>query len=89
MAIKVNKSHPEILQQAKLTKEQFQYETDDQSKETRYIKLKSLDDLEQLLKVRRAPENGQPVFVSLIKQMVAKFLRSVFSFFMLFFQFLS
>ncbi|KAL3975995.1 NLR family CARD domain-containing protein 3 [Sarotherodon galilaeus] len=53
------------------TKEQFQYETDYQSKETRYIKLKRLDDLEQLLKVRRGPENGQPLFVRLIKQMLA------------------
>ncbi|CAI5689408.1 unnamed protein product [Oreochromis niloticus] len=51
--------------------EQFQYETDYQSKETRYIKLKRLDDLEQLLKVRRGPENGQPLFVRLIKQMLA------------------
>uniref|UniRef100_A0AAZ1XM04 Protein kinase domain-containing protein n=1 Tax=Oreochromis aureus TaxID=47969 RepID=A0AAZ1XM04_OREAU len=39
--------------------------------ETRYIKLKRLDDLEQLLKVRRGPENGQPLFVRLIKQMLA------------------
>uniref|UniRef100_A0A669AVH6 Protein kinase domain-containing protein n=1 Tax=Oreochromis niloticus TaxID=8128 RepID=A0A669AVH6_ORENI len=53
------------------TKEQFQYETNYQSKETRYIKLKRLDDLEQLLKVRRGPENGQPLFVRLIKQMLA------------------
>ncbi|KAL3999502.1 RING-box protein 1 [Sarotherodon galilaeus] len=53
------------------TQEQFQYETDYQSKETRYIKLKRLDDLEQLLKVRRGPENGQPLFVRLIKQMLA------------------
>uniref|UniRef100_A0A669CB50 Protein kinase domain-containing protein n=1 Tax=Oreochromis niloticus TaxID=8128 RepID=A0A669CB50_ORENI len=30
-----------------------------------------LDDLEQLLKVRRGPENGQPLFVRLIKQMLA------------------
>uniref|UniRef100_A0A669DBL2 Protein kinase domain-containing protein n=1 Tax=Oreochromis niloticus TaxID=8128 RepID=A0A669DBL2_ORENI len=41
------------------TKEQFQYETNYQSKETRYIKLK------------RGPENGQPLFVRLIKQMLA------------------
>ncbi|CAI5638230.1 unnamed protein product [Oreochromis niloticus] len=53
------------------TQEQFQDETDYQSKETRYIKLKRLDDLEQLLKVRRGPENGQPLFVRLIKQMLA------------------
>uniref|UniRef100_A0A669BC53 Protein kinase domain-containing protein n=1 Tax=Oreochromis niloticus TaxID=8128 RepID=A0A669BC53_ORENI len=53
------------------TQEQFQYETNYQSKETRYIKLKCLDDLEQLLKVRRGPENGQPLFVRLIKQMLA------------------
>ncbi|KAL3976724.1 myelin protein zero [Sarotherodon galilaeus] len=53
------------------TEEQFQYETDYQSKETRYIKLKHLDDLEQLLKVRRGPENGQPLFVRLIKEMLA------------------
>uniref|UniRef100_A0A669FB14 Protein kinase domain-containing protein n=1 Tax=Oreochromis niloticus TaxID=8128 RepID=A0A669FB14_ORENI len=46
-----------------LESEQFQYETNYQSKETRYIKLKRLDDLEQLLKVRRGPENGQPLFV--------------------------
>uniref|UniRef100_A0A669BS15 Protein kinase domain-containing protein n=1 Tax=Oreochromis niloticus TaxID=8128 RepID=A0A669BS15_ORENI len=54
-----------------LESEQFQYETNYQSKETRYIKLKHLDDLEQLLKVRRGPENGQPLFVRLIKQMLA------------------
>uniref|UniRef100_A0A669EIJ4 Protein kinase domain-containing protein n=1 Tax=Oreochromis niloticus TaxID=8128 RepID=A0A669EIJ4_ORENI len=54
-----------------LESEQFQYETNYQSKETRYIKLKCLDDLEQLLKVRRGPENGQPLFVRLIKQMLA------------------
>uniref|UniRef100_A0A669D2N2 Protein kinase domain-containing protein n=1 Tax=Oreochromis niloticus TaxID=8128 RepID=A0A669D2N2_ORENI len=54
-----------------LESEQFQYETNYQSKETRYIKLKRLDDLEQLLKVRRGPENGQPLFVRLIKQMLA------------------
>uniref|UniRef100_A0A669C641 Protein kinase domain-containing protein n=1 Tax=Oreochromis niloticus TaxID=8128 RepID=A0A669C641_ORENI len=53
------------------TQEQFQYETNYQSKETRYIKLKRLDDLEQLLKVRRGPENGQQLFVRLIKQMLA------------------
>uniref|UniRef100_A0A3P9C8C2 Protein kinase domain-containing protein n=1 Tax=Maylandia zebra TaxID=106582 RepID=A0A3P9C8C2_9CICH len=41
------------------------------SKETRYIKLKCLDDLEQLLKVRRGPENGQSLFVRLIKEMLA------------------
>uniref|UniRef100_A0A3P9CPJ4 Protein kinase domain-containing protein n=1 Tax=Maylandia zebra TaxID=106582 RepID=A0A3P9CPJ4_9CICH len=53
------------------TKEQFQYETDYQSKETRYIKLKCLDDLEKLMKVRRGPENGQQLLVRLIKQMLA------------------
>uniref|UniRef100_A0A3P9DU08 Protein kinase domain-containing protein n=1 Tax=Maylandia zebra TaxID=106582 RepID=A0A3P9DU08_9CICH len=41
------------------------------SKETRSIKLKCLDDLEQLLKVRRGPENGQSLFVRLIKEMLA------------------
>uniref|UniRef100_A0A3P9DV64 Protein kinase domain-containing protein n=1 Tax=Maylandia zebra TaxID=106582 RepID=A0A3P9DV64_9CICH len=53
------------------TPEQFQYETDYRSKETRSIKLKCLDDLEQLLKVRRGPENGQSLFVRLIKEMLA------------------
>uniref|UniRef100_A0A3P9BUR0 Protein kinase domain-containing protein n=1 Tax=Maylandia zebra TaxID=106582 RepID=A0A3P9BUR0_9CICH len=53
------------------TPEQFQYETDYRSKETRLIKLKCLDDLEQLLKVRRGPENGQTLFVRLIKEMLA------------------
>uniref|UniRef100_A0AAZ1X7V3 Protein kinase domain-containing protein n=1 Tax=Oreochromis aureus TaxID=47969 RepID=A0AAZ1X7V3_OREAU len=53
------------------TQEQFQYETGYQSKETRYIKLKCLDHLERLLKVRRGPENGQPLFVRLIKEMLA------------------
>uniref|UniRef100_A0A3P8RDD6 Protein kinase domain-containing protein n=1 Tax=Astatotilapia calliptera TaxID=8154 RepID=A0A3P8RDD6_ASTCA len=51
------------------TQEQFQYETHYRSKETRYIKLKCLDDLEKLLKVRRGPENGQTLFVRLIKEM--------------------
>ncbi|XP_026017374.1 homeodomain-interacting protein kinase 2-like [Astatotilapia calliptera] len=53
------------------TQEQFQYETHYRSKETRYIKLKCLDDLEKLLKVRRGPENGQTLFVRLIKEMLA------------------
>ncbi|XP_039902793.1 homeodomain-interacting protein kinase 2-like [Simochromis diagramma] len=53
------------------TQEQFQYETHYRSKETRYIKLKCLDDLEKLLKVRRGPENGQSLFVRLIKEMLA------------------
>uniref|UniRef100_A0A669DTX0 Protein kinase domain-containing protein n=1 Tax=Oreochromis niloticus TaxID=8128 RepID=A0A669DTX0_ORENI len=47
------------------------YPGEDDYDETRYIKLKRLDDLEQLLKVRRGPENGQPLFVRLIKQMLA------------------
>uniref|UniRef100_A0A669CTN1 Protein kinase domain-containing protein n=1 Tax=Oreochromis niloticus TaxID=8128 RepID=A0A669CTN1_ORENI len=38
---------------------------------TRYIKLKCLDDLEQIMKVRRGPEDGQSLFVSLIKKMLA------------------
>uniref|UniRef100_A0AAZ1XRK9 Protein kinase domain-containing protein n=1 Tax=Oreochromis aureus TaxID=47969 RepID=A0AAZ1XRK9_OREAU len=38
------------------------------SLETRYIKLKCLDDLEQIMKVRRGPEDGQSLFVSLIKR---------------------
>uniref|UniRef100_A0A3P9B8V8 Protein kinase domain-containing protein n=1 Tax=Maylandia zebra TaxID=106582 RepID=A0A3P9B8V8_9CICH len=54
-----------------LESEQFQYETDYRSKETRSIKLKCLDDLEQLLKVRQGPENGQTLFVRLIKEMLA------------------
>uniref|UniRef100_A0A3P9DHE1 Protein kinase domain-containing protein n=1 Tax=Maylandia zebra TaxID=106582 RepID=A0A3P9DHE1_9CICH len=54
-----------------LESEQFQYETHYRSKETRYIKLKCLDDLEKLLKVRRGPENGQTLFVRLIKEMLA------------------
>uniref|UniRef100_A0A3P8Q0E9 Protein kinase domain-containing protein n=1 Tax=Astatotilapia calliptera TaxID=8154 RepID=A0A3P8Q0E9_ASTCA len=50
----------------------FITETQDyQSKETRYIKLKCLDDLEKLMKVRRGPENGQQLLVRLIKQMLA------------------
>uniref|UniRef100_A0A3P9DHG8 Protein kinase domain-containing protein n=1 Tax=Maylandia zebra TaxID=106582 RepID=A0A3P9DHG8_9CICH len=53
------------------TPEQFQYETHYRSKETRSIKLKCLDDLEQLLKVRRGSENGQTLFVRLIKEMLA------------------
>ncbi|CAI5653022.1 unnamed protein product [Oreochromis niloticus] len=53
------------------TDQQFQYETGYESLETRYIKLKCLDDLEQVMKVRRGPENGQRLFVSLIKQMLA------------------
>uniref|UniRef100_A0A669ER60 Protein kinase domain-containing protein n=1 Tax=Oreochromis niloticus TaxID=8128 RepID=A0A669ER60_ORENI len=42
-----------------------------QSKDTRYIRLKCLDDLEQLLKIRGCGEKIQNVFVSLIKQMLA------------------
>uniref|UniRef100_A0AAZ1XF89 Protein kinase domain-containing protein n=1 Tax=Oreochromis aureus TaxID=47969 RepID=A0AAZ1XF89_OREAU len=42
-----------------------------QSKDTRYIRLKCLDDLEQLLKIRGCWEKIQNVFVSLIKQMLA------------------
>uniref|UniRef100_A0A3P9DGM1 Protein kinase domain-containing protein n=1 Tax=Maylandia zebra TaxID=106582 RepID=A0A3P9DGM1_9CICH len=42
------------------TPEQFQYETDYRSKETRSIKLKCLDDLEQLLKVSfRQPSDSE------------------------------
>uniref|UniRef100_A0A669BH24 Protein kinase domain-containing protein n=2 Tax=Oreochromis TaxID=8139 RepID=A0A669BH24_ORENI len=33
--------------------------------------IETQDDLEQLLEVRRGPENGQPLFVRLIKQMLA------------------
>uniref|UniRef100_A0AAZ1XB31 Protein kinase domain-containing protein n=1 Tax=Oreochromis aureus TaxID=47969 RepID=A0AAZ1XB31_OREAU len=47
------------------------YDDNYNDQQTRYIKLKRLDDLEQLLKVRRGPENGQPLFVRLIKQMLA------------------
>uniref|UniRef100_A0AAZ1XH75 Protein kinase domain-containing protein n=1 Tax=Oreochromis aureus TaxID=47969 RepID=A0AAZ1XH75_OREAU len=53
------------------TDQQFQYETGYPSLETRYIKLKCLDDLEQIMKVRRGPEDGQSLFVSLIKKMLA------------------
>uniref|UniRef100_A0A3P9BAE3 Protein kinase domain-containing protein n=1 Tax=Maylandia zebra TaxID=106582 RepID=A0A3P9BAE3_9CICH len=38
---------------------------------TRYIKLTRLDDLEQVMMFRRGPENGQRLFVSLIKQILA------------------
>uniref|UniRef100_A0A3Q4I5Y5 Protein kinase domain-containing protein n=1 Tax=Neolamprologus brichardi TaxID=32507 RepID=A0A3Q4I5Y5_NEOBR len=38
---------------------------------TLYIKLKRLDDLEQIMKVRRGPEDDQSLFVSLIKEMLA------------------
>uniref|UniRef100_A0A3Q4IDF3 Protein kinase domain-containing protein n=1 Tax=Neolamprologus brichardi TaxID=32507 RepID=A0A3Q4IDF3_NEOBR len=41
------------------------------SLETLYIKLKRLDDLEQIMKVRRGPEDDQSLFVSLIKEMLA------------------
>uniref|UniRef100_A0A3P9B3J8 Protein kinase domain-containing protein n=1 Tax=Maylandia zebra TaxID=106582 RepID=A0A3P9B3J8_9CICH len=60
-----------LLESGLYTDKQFQYETDYRSKETRYIKLKRLDDLEQLLKVRRGLENGQTLFVRLIKEMLA------------------
>uniref|UniRef100_A0A3Q4HZ87 Protein kinase domain-containing protein n=1 Tax=Neolamprologus brichardi TaxID=32507 RepID=A0A3Q4HZ87_NEOBR len=53
------------------TEEQFQYETGYPSLETLYIKLKRLDDLEQIMKVRRGPEDDQSLFVSLIKEMLA------------------
>uniref|UniRef100_A0A3Q4GA96 Protein kinase domain-containing protein n=1 Tax=Neolamprologus brichardi TaxID=32507 RepID=A0A3Q4GA96_NEOBR len=53
------------------TDQQFQYETGYESLETRYIKLTRLDDLEQVMMFRRGPENGQRLFVSLIKQMLA------------------
>ncbi|CAI5694296.1 unnamed protein product [Oreochromis niloticus] len=53
------------------TDEQFQYETGYESLDTRYIKLKRLDDLEQVMKVRQGPEDGQRLFVSLIKGMLA------------------
>uniref|UniRef100_A0A3P9BL68 Protein kinase domain-containing protein n=1 Tax=Maylandia zebra TaxID=106582 RepID=A0A3P9BL68_9CICH len=51
--------------------QQFKYETGYESLETRYIKLKRLDDLEQIMMFRRGPEDGQRLFVSLIKQMLA------------------
>uniref|UniRef100_A0AAZ1XKI6 Protein kinase domain-containing protein n=1 Tax=Oreochromis aureus TaxID=47969 RepID=A0AAZ1XKI6_OREAU len=53
------------------TDQQFQYETGYESLETRYLKLKSLDDLEQVMMFTQGPENGQRLFVSLIKQMLA------------------
>ncbi|CAI5694325.1 unnamed protein product [Oreochromis niloticus] len=53
------------------TDEQFKYETGYESLDTRYIKLKRLDDLEQVMKVRQRPEDGQHLFVSLIKGMLA------------------
>ncbi|XP_025767751.1 uncharacterized protein LOC112848317 [Oreochromis niloticus] len=53
------------------TERQFQDETDYQSKDTRYIRLKCLDDLKQLLKIRGCWEKIQNVFVSLIKRMLA------------------
>uniref|UniRef100_A0A3P8P689 Protein kinase domain-containing protein n=1 Tax=Astatotilapia calliptera TaxID=8154 RepID=A0A3P8P689_ASTCA len=53
------------------TERQFQDETGCQSKDTRSIKLKCLDDLEQLLKIRGCWEKIQNVFVSLIKEMLA------------------
>uniref|UniRef100_A0A3P9BAQ2 Protein kinase domain-containing protein n=1 Tax=Maylandia zebra TaxID=106582 RepID=A0A3P9BAQ2_9CICH len=42
-----------------------------ESLETRYMKLKRLDDLEQIMMFRRGPEDGQRLFVSLIKEMLA------------------
>uniref|UniRef100_A0A669C5D1 Protein kinase domain-containing protein n=1 Tax=Oreochromis niloticus TaxID=8128 RepID=A0A669C5D1_ORENI len=42
-----------------------------ESLETRCLKLKSLDDLEQVMMFTQGPENGQRLFVSLIKQMLA------------------
>uniref|UniRef100_A0A3Q2WUP3 Protein kinase domain-containing protein n=1 Tax=Haplochromis burtoni TaxID=8153 RepID=A0A3Q2WUP3_HAPBU len=53
------------------TTQQFKYETGYESLETRYIKLKRLDDLEQIMTFRRGPEDGQRFFVSLIKEMLA------------------
>uniref|UniRef100_A0A3P9DLC3 Protein kinase domain-containing protein n=1 Tax=Maylandia zebra TaxID=106582 RepID=A0A3P9DLC3_9CICH len=53
------------------TERQFQDETGCQSKDTRSIKLKCLDDLEQLLKIWGCWEKIQNVFVSLIKEMLA------------------
>uniref|UniRef100_A0A3P9CKA1 Protein kinase domain-containing protein n=1 Tax=Maylandia zebra TaxID=106582 RepID=A0A3P9CKA1_9CICH len=53
------------------TDKQFQCETGYESLETRYIKLARLDDLEQVMVFGRGPENGQRLFVSLIKGMLA------------------
>ncbi|KAL3979017.1 tumor necrosis factor receptor superfamily member 10A/B [Sarotherodon galilaeus] len=53
------------------TERQFQDETGYQSKETRWIRLKCLDDLEGILGGCRRIENSQHLFVSLIKQMLA------------------
>uniref|UniRef100_A0A3P8QV60 Protein kinase domain-containing protein n=1 Tax=Astatotilapia calliptera TaxID=8154 RepID=A0A3P8QV60_ASTCA len=53
------------------TAQQFKYETGYESLETRYMKLKRLDDLEQIMMFRRGPEDGQRLFVSLIKEMLA------------------
>uniref|UniRef100_A0A3B4GQE6 Protein kinase domain-containing protein n=1 Tax=Pundamilia nyererei TaxID=303518 RepID=A0A3B4GQE6_9CICH len=53
------------------TAQQFKYETGYESLETRYIKLTRLDDLEQIMLFRRGPEDGQRLFVSLIKEMLA------------------
>uniref|UniRef100_A0A668TFC6 Protein kinase domain-containing protein n=1 Tax=Oreochromis aureus TaxID=47969 RepID=A0A668TFC6_OREAU len=50
---------------------QTQGQPPDHSKDTRCIRLKCLDDLEQLLKIRGCWEKIQNVFVSLIKQMLA------------------
>uniref|UniRef100_A0AAZ1XK62 Protein kinase domain-containing protein n=1 Tax=Oreochromis aureus TaxID=47969 RepID=A0AAZ1XK62_OREAU len=51
------------------TDEQFKYETGYESLETRHIKLACLEELEEVMMFRRGPENGQRLFVSLIKQM--------------------
>uniref|UniRef100_A0A3P8QSJ3 Protein kinase domain-containing protein n=1 Tax=Astatotilapia calliptera TaxID=8154 RepID=A0A3P8QSJ3_ASTCA len=53
------------------TAQQFKYETGYESLETRYIKLTRLDDLEQIMMFRRGPEDGQRLFVRLIKEMLA------------------
>uniref|UniRef100_A0A668TF51 Protein kinase domain-containing protein n=1 Tax=Oreochromis aureus TaxID=47969 RepID=A0A668TF51_OREAU len=53
------------------TERQFQDETGYQSKDTRCIRLKCLDDLERILRGCRRTENSQHLFFSLIKQMLA------------------
>ncbi|XP_030602485.1 ribosomal protein S6 kinase alpha-6-like [Archocentrus centrarchus] len=50
--------------------QEFQHDEGYQMQETRYFKLKSLDDLEKLMKKRTGHHSGQDLLVSLIKQML-------------------
>ena len=52
------------------TPEEFAYETGFYAEETRYIRLRSLDDLEQILAMERGHQSDQRLFVDLVKRML-------------------